>query len=294
MCCSRPAGIRPPSPQRRDVAASTICQPQDSGKQRNLRIVAFTDNARLLCYTFPEPPREAHMLFQLGNLSADPRALLWFVIALSVAFIVGLTFHEFSHALVAYSLGDRTAQSFGRLTLNPARHLDPLGTLMILFIGFGWAKPTPVNPRNLRSGPRAGMAWVSLAGPLSNFVIAGLAALPLRFHLLELRLSISHGVLAPPTGATVQDYIAFVLFYVVLFNILLGLFNLIPLAPLDGTAIFIALFPGELGDFVARIAAYGPGVLFALLLLGSFIPSLDIFTKLILPLQDRILNLLLT
>jgi Zn-dependent protease len=228
------------------------------------------------------------MLFQLGNLSSDPRALLWFVIALAVAFLVGLTFHEFSHALVAYSLGDHTAQRFGRLSLNPVRHLDPLGTLMILFIGFGWAKPTPVNPSNMRVSRRAGMAWTSLAGPLSNFVIAGIAALPLKYGWVPLIDG------SPNKFWTANDYLGYILIWMVAINILLALFNLIPLAPLDGTAIFIALFPGEIGDFIARLEAYGPGVLFGLLLIGSFIPSLNIFARLISPLQTRILQLLLT
>lgn len=234
------------------------------------------------------------MLFQLSNLSGDPRALLWFVIATVVAFVVGLTLHEFSHALVAFSLGDHTAQKFGRLSLNPMRHLDPLGTLMILFIGFGWAKPTPVNPREMRVGPRAGMAWTSLAGPLSNFVIAGLAALPIKYGWVALRTDFLGDLLWPRSGFTAGNYLAFLLFWTVFFNVLLGLFNLIPLAPLDGTAIFISLFPGEIARFIARIEAYGPGVLFALLLIGAFVPGLDIFSKLISPLENHIVQALLT
>jgi len=229
------------------------------------------------------------MLFRLGDLASDPRALFWFLLAIVLAFLVGLTLHECSHALTAHLLGDDTARWMGRLSLNPARHLDPLGTLMILFIGFGWAKPTPVNPRNLRVGPRAGMAWVSLAGPLANFAIAGIAALPIKLHAVQLVNSDY-----PQSGWTAGNYVAYLLIWMVAMNVLLGLFNLIPLAPLDGTKIFIALFPGEIGNFIARLEAYGPGVLFALLLIGSFIPGLNIFARLIGPLEERILNLLLT
>lgn len=227
------------------------------------------------------------MLFQLGDLSKDPRALVWFVLALAIAFVVGLTFHEFCHAFSAHLLGDDTARYMGRMSLNPVHHLDPLGTLMILFIGFGWAKPTPVNPRNLRNGPRAGMAWVSLAGPLSNFALAAVAAIPLKLQVLNLA-----GGTAQPFWSA-NNYVAYVFFVFVWVNVLLGLFNLIPLAPLDGTKIFVALFPGEIGDFLTRLEVYGPGVLFALIFVGYFIPGLDIFNKLILPLEDRILTLLL-
>src|SRR5438034_851683 len=100
----------------------------------------------------------------------------------TVAMLVGLSFHEFSHALVADRLGDHTARRFGRLTLNPRAHLDPVGSLMILFVGFGWARPTPVNPYNTPH-PRLSMVLIALGGPLSNLVVAALAGIPIRLGI---------------------------------------------------------------------------------------------------------------
>ena len=105
------------------------------------------------------------------------------LLAKAVILLVALPIHEFSHAFVAYRLGDDTAARRGRLTLNPLRHLDPLGSLMIFFVGFGWAKPVPVNPYNLRHGPRAGYALVAAAGPASNLLLAVLVAVLWRIGL---------------------------------------------------------------------------------------------------------------
>src|SRR5215472_43940 len=106
------------------------------------------------------------MFFIIDRYSGDLRLLLTVFLAFCIAFIVGIAFHEFSHALTAYLLGDTTAQSQGRLTLNPLAHLDPFGTMLLLLAGFGWGKPTPVNPYKLKNGPTAGMVLVSAAGPL--------------------------------------------------------------------------------------------------------------------------------
>src|SRR3972149_371523 len=113
------------------------------------------------------------MLFSLmGLLFRDPYQFLVVLATLVPALLVAVTIHEFSHALVANRLGDLTATNLGRLTLNPIKHLDPLGTIMLAVIGFGWGKPVPVNPSNLRVDPRQGMALVSLAGPVSNLMLA--------------------------------------------------------------------------------------------------------------------------
>jgi Zn-dependent protease len=102
-----------------------------------------------------------------------------------IALLVGLVFHELSHALVANALGDPTPRLMGRISLNPLRHLDPIGTLLMLTAGFGWAKPVQVTASRLRNGPVIGMATVAAAGPISNFVMAALFALPLRLDLLD-------------------------------------------------------------------------------------------------------------
>jgi Zn-dependent protease len=226
------------------------------------------------------------MLLRLSQLGSDPRALFTLVIALAIAFMVGIAFHEFSHAFVAFLLGDHTAQNLGRLTLNPLAHLDPAGTVLLLLVGFGWGKPTPVNPNNLRNGPKAGMAVVSAAGPISNFIMAGIFSIPLKFGLLPLsNFSLQH-----PHG--IGEYLAFLLFYVVVINVLLGLFNLLPIAPLDGAKLAAGIFPGEMGDFFRRMEPYGPGILMGMFMLSWISPQLSVFSRVIGPLEDRILNLL--
>ncbi len=118
------------------------------------------------------------MFYQLVRSSSDPRSLAIYAAAIIIAFVVGIGFHEFSHVLVAYLLGDTTGRDMGRLTLNPLRHLDPFGSMMLLLVGFGWGKPAPVNPYALKTGPRTGWSLViALAGPVSNFLVAGVLAL---------------------------------------------------------------------------------------------------------------------
>ena len=165
------------------------------------------------------------------GLNLDPATL----VAVAIFLLVGFPVHEFSHALAAYRLGDGTAKMFGRLTLNPIVHLDPVGSLLLVASavlgGFiiGWAKPTPVNPLNLRGGRRA-EAWVAAAGPVSNLVMAGLAALGLR-AMIALNLISSDASL----------FVANVVFMFVFINVALFIFNLIPIPPLDGSKVMFAL-----------------------------------------------------
>ena len=159
-------------------------------------------------------------------------------IVVAIMLLVGFPVHEFSHALAAYRLGDGTAKLFGRLTLNPIAHFDPVGgvLLAITFIGsaaaggafgFGWAKPTPVNPLNLRYG-RRGEAIVAAAGPISNLILATAAAIPLRY------------LIANPALAVEIPLVVSILDLFVLINIVLMLFNLIPIPPLDGSKVLFA------------------------------------------------------
>lgn len=159
------------------------------------------------------------------------------LIAVAIILLVSFPVHEFSHALAAYRLGDGTAKLFGRLTLNPIVHFDPVGGLMLIFsgllggVGFGWAKPTPVNPLNLRGG-REGEAIVALAGPASNLVLAAAAALPLRY------------ILHTPTVALgLPEVVTRTLLFFVLINLALAIFNLIPIPPLDGSKVLYAFLP---------------------------------------------------
>lgn len=137
-----------------------------------------------------------------------------------LAFVVALTFHECSHALAAYKLGDPTARNMGRLTLNPLKHLDLMGTLLLLLVGFGWAKPVPVNPRNYRN-PKRDDIIVSLAGITSNILLAFLAT-PIYM------LTIKH-------GSNIALVVSWFICAFIQTNIVLALFNLIPISPLDGS-----------------------------------------------------------
>lgn len=177
-------------------------------------------------------------------------------IAIAIALVAGISIHEFAHAWTADRLGDPTARNLGRLTLNPLRHLDPLGTIMILLAGFGWGKPVPVNPYRLRTSPAQGMAIVALAGPVSNVLLAILLALPLRLEVVDASLFSLRGVV-PSLGA--------ILVTSVLLNVLLAVFNLLPLAPLDGFKIATGLLPPRYAMSFARLEPYGPMILLGLI-----------------------------
>lgn len=177
------------------------------------------------------------------------------VIAFLLSIAIGITIHEFSHALAAYLMGDTTARDAGRLTLNPLAHLDPLGSFMLLFAGFGWGKPTPYNPYQLRF-LKWGPALVAIAGPVSNLIGAagsiGLLAL--------IRPYLSGGNLL-------------VLFLGTLFlvNVMLMLFNLIPIPPLDGSQLLFSAMPARFDNLKYFMARNGPILLLALLIMDNFI-----------------------
>ena len=163
-----------------------------------------------------------------------------------------LSFHEFAHAWMASKCGDNTAARMGRLTLNPMAHLDVMGSMMILFVGFGWAKPVPVDGRNLKN-PRVDMMKVAAAGPLSNLLLAMLAGMV--FRLLN------------GTGLLSESIYLLILYFTQI-NIALAVFNLIPVAPLDGSQIFSAYLMRKNPQLAWKIQSYGPQVLFGLILFG--------------------------
>jgi Zn-dependent protease len=171
-----------------------------------------------------------------------------------VTLLVAFTIHEFSHAATANALGDSTPRNAGRLTLNPLAHLDIMGTLTLLVAGFGWAKPVPVNPYAVRRKTSAGLMLVSLAGPASNLLMGILAALPLRFGWVELRPTSS--AFLPSPGSFLFEFLTI--------NLALFLFNLIPLAPLDGEKVITFFLPGHWVEFYERIRPYSPFILLAL------------------------------
>ena len=161
------------------------------------------------------------------------------LIGLLVALVVGITFHEFMHAYVADSLGDHRPRALGRVSLNPAAHIDPIGAIFFLIAGFGWGKPVMVNPVALRPG-RIGMAYIAAAGPLANLVVASVAAVAFRGVVLA-------GVAEGPT-----DFVWQLLFAIVQFNVILGLFNLLPIPPLDGYNLVLPFLPLEMAYMVQR------------------------------------------
>ena len=164
-----------------------------------------------------------------------------------------LSFHEFAHAWMASKCGDNTAARMGRLTLNPMAHLDVMGSLMILFVGFGWAKPVPVDSRNLRD-PRKDMKKVAAAGPLSNLLLAMLAGMAWR--------------LLGGINFLLDTNFPVLIFYFTQINIALAVFNLIPVSPLDGSQIFSGYLMKTNPELALKIQSYGPQVLFGLILFG--------------------------
>lgn len=179
------------------------------------------------------------------------------IIARIITLLIAFTFHEFSHAAVATLLGDETPRRFGRLTLNPLAHLDPMGTIILMVAGFGWAKPVPVDPVALRRRSSAGMMLVSLAGPLTNLILAVIAAVPLRLGWVSL---------FTPSGAILPSFGNFLLEFIFV-NLALFLFNLIPLAPLDGEKVITFFLPDHWADFYDRIRPYSPIILLAVVFL---------------------------
>jgi Zn-dependent protease len=182
-----------------------------------------------------------------------------------VALVVGVTFHEFSHAFVADRLGDRTARMMGRVSLSPSRHLDPAGSMFMLIAGFGWGKPVPVNPSRLRNGPQTGRAMVAAAGPVSNIILAVLAGLPIQLGLVDWWNPLTRPFSLDQWG--LSEYVSLFLGAAIFFNLVLAVFNLLPFAPLDGFAVAVGLLPRDLSVSVARLEQYGPLILMLLLLL---------------------------
>ena len=196
------------------------------------------------------------MILQSLDLLRENPVSFFLVIGIGLAgLIVGFTIHEFSHALTAHVEGDDTARRMGRLTFNPVKHIDWLGFALILVAGFGWAKPVQVDPDNLRNG-RLGMSLVAFAGPLSNFVLALILAQAFRFGLLPV-------VFDPRNVIDVPNVFGLAFFFIVFYNLILGIVNLIPIPPLDGSKVLGGLLPASLYYRYLGFERYG-----ALLLLG--------------------------
>lgn len=203
------------------------------------------------------------------------------LIALLIALVPAFTVHEFAHAWTAYRLGDSTAKDMGRLTLNPMKHLDVFGILLVLVAGFGWAKPVPVNPYNLRHG-RRDLAVVAVAGPLSNLAMAAIIAATWRLV----------------GGSALPEFVIYTLFIFVWLNVVLMFFNLLPISPLDGFKVAVGWLPEPLASRYAQTAQWGMLILLGLVLLGTItaslgMPRLDILGTLIIGPTRTVVSLLL-
>lgn len=186
----------------------------------------------------------------------DPAA----IVGILVALVVGLTFHEFSHAFLADQLGDHRPRALGRVSLNPIRHIDPVGAVMLFIVGFGWAKPVPVNPYALRPGRRA-MSLVAAGGPVANVIVALVAGIV--FRALE----------AAGIGGFALQAVGFTM----LFNFALAIFNLVPIPPLDGYNIVLPFLPPNLAFQVQRNVQYGVYLLLALIVVSYLVPGANPF-----------------
>ena len=196
--------------------------------------------------------------------SADFPVIIQKIAAYAIPFLFAITLHEVGHGWAAGRLGDSTARMLGRLTINPIKHIDPVGTIMmpaiLLFMNspflFGWAKPVPINPRNLRN-PSRDMIIVAVAGPTANFVMA-------LFWAEMLRLLVSFG---EALGSSADFFIEMIRFGIT-FNVLLCVFNLIPIPPLDGGRVLRELTSPQLASLLDRIEPYGFIIVIALAALG--------------------------
>jgi len=206
-----------------------------------------------------------------------------FLLKLSIMLVPGLmaiTFHEVSHGFIAWRFGDNTARSLGRLTLNPLKHLDIIGTIMIIVIGIGWAKPVPVNYNNLRN-PKRDMMWVAAAGPITNTIIALLSA-----FLIRIIVPLTEPL---PDSSWLQLFlepILLMLAFSIYINLLLALFNLMPLPPLDGGRVMMGLLPYRQAAILAKIEPYGMIIIIVLVFFA------DLFKYAILPLLGAAVHLI--
>ncbi len=210
----------------------------------------------------------------------DPPTLISRIFVLLTAFAV----HEFAHAWSADRFGDLTPRQNGRLTLNPMAHLDVMGSLMLVFAGFGWAKPVPVNPYALSRRSSAALMWVSLAGPASNLLMALIAAIPFQLGLVSAFGAFTNpGQILPSLDKLLFEFISI--------NLLLFLFNLIPLAPLDGEKILYYLLPISGQRFMDSIRPYGPMILLLIVFSGWLLPF-NILSEILRPPLNAMMALL--
>lgn len=220
------------------------------------------------------------LLFNIDFLLNDPFGFFLFFSSIAVSLVVAISVHEFSHAAAAALQGDLTAARLGRLTLNPKAHLDPAGTIMLIVVGFGWGRPVPVDLTQLRNG-RRGLAFVSAAGPASNVVLAFALAAVFQIGLLDMNdlPRRAFDSFDPLVWVTITG------FFAVQLNLILAVFNLLPVPPLDGGGILAGLAPRAAFPAVRLLHRIGPMVLIAVIL-TSFVTGLNILGRIFGPLID--------
>ncbi len=198
--------------------------------------------------------------------------------------LIVITVHEFAHARMAYHFGDATAEKQGRMNLNPINHLDPIGSLMILLVGFGWAKPVPINPINFNEY-RSGLRWVSFAGPMANLIMGF-------FSLLLFRMLVGAGIIGT-MGMGIGGEYPFMFFQqLIMINIYLALFNLIPIPPLDGSKILISFLSEANLGLYRQIERFAPLILIALVFTGILGQIIFPVANFILGIYEAIIRLL--
>ena len=200
-------------------------------------------------------------------------------LSMVIPILLALTVHEYSHGYIAYRLGDNTAKSMGRLTLNPISHIDPIGLIMLFVIGMGWAKPVPINIYAFKN-PKRDLALSAAAGPASNFIMAAIAGLSFRLF---------PGLIPMNNDPTLILFLKLNLLYFMLINVGLGIFNLIPIPPLDGSKILRGFMKDKHVYIIDYMERYGGIILLAVVFLGR-ITGFSIFGRLIGPLINAVVH----
>ncbi len=185
---------------------------------------------------------------------------LKFLLIFVPVILFSLTIHEYAHAYIANKLGDDTAKRLGRLTLNPLKHLDPIGTILLLLVHFGWAKPVPVDPRNFKD-PKKDMLYVAIAGPISNIITAIISGILLKFIVFNLA---STGAFGAYTLPLIQFLV-----WMIFIGVVLAVFNMLPIPPLDGSRVLYGLLPDHLANSIKKIETYGILIVFGIMLFGG-------------------------
>lgn len=224
------------------------------------------------------------MLFRILNQSSlSMGQKLTYILILAFCVLFSLSVHEFSHGLAAYAVGDKTAKYSGRLSLNPLAHLDPFGAICLFLFGFGWAKPVPVNPWNFKN-KKGGMILTALAGPFSNFLLAFIAMV-IYTLLGGLRFS------SASFGFTLASVFYELAYYMIMINLGLGLFNLIPIPPLDGSKVLTAILPERTYFKLMNYERYGFIILIILINTPIFNSLLNMCQSAVIDFYSNIIGL---